>query len=62
MSLARDGWRRTGVVLTILGLALLAVLAGWEWLRGNRFESALAAALCIFLVGVVVRLRGALQQ
>jgi C4-dicarboxylate-specific signal transduction histidine kinase len=62
MSFARDGWRRTGVLLTILGLALLAALACWQGLRGNLFESALAAALCIFLVGVVVRLRGTLQQ
>jgi C4-dicarboxylate-specific signal transduction histidine kinase len=49
-------------LLTILGLALLAALACWQGLRGNLFESALAAALCIFLVGVVVRLRGTLQQ
>jgi C4-dicarboxylate-specific signal transduction histidine kinase len=62
MSLARDGWRRAGPVLTSIGLALLVALAGWQLVRGNLLESVLAAALFMLLVGLIVRLRKALQQ
>jgi C4-dicarboxylate-specific signal transduction histidine kinase len=47
----------------IAGLAVTAVsLASWHIVRGNLLETAVAAALCILLVGLIVRLREALQQ
>jgi signal transduction histidine kinase len=62
MSFARDAWRRTGVVLTSLGLTLLGALVAWQCAQGNFFESVLAGALFIVLVGLILRLRGALQR
>jgi C4-dicarboxylate-specific signal transduction histidine kinase len=45
------------------GLAVALVsLASWQLARGNLFETALAAALFILLVGLLVRLRDALHQ
>src|SRR5262245_11501803 len=62
MSFARDAWRRTGVALTSLGLTLLGALVAWQCAQGNLFESVLAGALFIALVGLILRLRGALQR
>src|SRR5688572_7628099 len=45
------------------GLAVTAVsLLCWQVVRGNLFETAVAAALFILLVGLIVRLREALRQ
>ena len=60
--LARDGLRRRGAVFTTLGLALLVALAAWELARGNVLEALLPAALFVVGVGLIVRLREALQQ
>ena len=49
-------------MLTSLGLTLLGALAAWQCARGNLFESVLAGALFIVLVGLILRLRGTLQH
>jgi C4-dicarboxylate-specific signal transduction histidine kinase len=47
----------------IAGFAVTAVsIASWQIVRGNLLETTVAAALCVLLVGLVVRLREALQQ
>jgi C4-dicarboxylate-specific signal transduction histidine kinase len=47
----------------LAGLAVTAVsIASWHLVRGNFLETAVAAGLCVLLVGLIVRLREALQQ
>ena len=49
-------------MFTIVGLALLVALAAWELARGNVLDALLPAALFVLAVGLIVRLREALQQ
>ena len=49
-------------MFTTLGLALLVALTAWELARGNALDALLPAALFILAVGLIVRLREALQQ
>jgi C4-dicarboxylate-specific signal transduction histidine kinase len=63
LSLARNGLRRGGVVLTGVALIVAALLlASWHFLRGNLLETAMAAALCVLLAVLLVGLRAALQR
>jgi C4-dicarboxylate-specific signal transduction histidine kinase len=62
MLLGRDGWRLSGILLIVLGLALLAALAVWQWAAGNPFHAGIAGAIFILVLGLVLRLRGALRH
>jgi len=62
MLLARDGWRLSGIGLIVVGLALLAALAVWQWAGGNLFQAGIAGAIFLLVLGLVLRLRGALRR